>query len=328
MSCRAMLLSAGGLLATSMALSPMLAAPGLKNEAKPEANTSVEAIRKALDATNNFEFKDQNLSAILNTISEQYKIQIVLDKATLNMMGIMPEEMNVELSMKNTKLRSALRALVGQYNLTFAIFEGQLLITTEENLVQRQFKQRIDVNYDNVPLQTATKDLTSKYGVSIVFDPKTIKAKTSLNPVSLQVDDVALEAAVRMMADMADLKPVRMGNVIYITSEAKADKLKDGDTLVPPLRNPFQPGMPGFVPGAFGGNLGFAGGGPNVVVPGVVPPAVGGVEAIPPKESKDAPAKEDTPAKEAPAKDTPAKKAPAREQAATSTASPETPKAK
>ena len=171
MSCRVMLFSAGGILAVAMALSPVLAAPGLKTDGKPEANASAsEAIRKALDTPNNFEFKEQNLSAIIATISEQYKIQIVLDRATVSMMGIAPEEMNVDLNMKNTKLRTALRALVGQYNLTFAITDGHLLITTEEMVIQRQFKQRIDVSYDNVPLQTAMKELSAKHGVSVVFE--------------------------------------------------------------------------------------------------------------------------------------------------------------
>lgn len=296
MSCRVMLCLAGGLLAVVMALSPVLAAPGLKTDGKPEAATASEVIRKALDTPNNFEFKEQNLSAILATISEQYKIQIVLDRATVGLMGMVLEEMNVDLNMKNTKLRTALRALVGQYNLTFAITDGHLLITTEEMVIQRQFKQRIDVSFDNVPLQTAMKELSAKHGVSVVIDPKTIKNKTAANPVSLQLDDVPFEAAVRLMCEMAELKPARMGNVIYITSEVRADKLKDSDNLMPAPRNPLPQGaFPGFQGAGFAGNLGFAGGAGGVVIP-----AQPGVDPLPAVQEAP-PAKDVPPAKDAPA---------------------------
>ena len=66
------------------------------------------------------------------------------------------------------------------------------------------------------------------------------------------------------MCEMAELKPARMGNVIFVTTEARADRLKDGDSLVPapPPMNPA-------IPGAFGGLGGLA-------VPGVAvaPPVV------------------------------------------------------
>ena len=148
------------------------------------------------------------------------------------------------------------------------ISDGHLVITTEEAAVHRQLKQRIEVNYDNVPLQTAVKELSSKHGVSVVFDPKTVKTKTAQNLVTLQVDDVPFEAAIRLMCEMADLKPARMGNVIYITSEARADKLKDSDTLVPAPKM-INPNMP-FVPGGFGGFAGNIGG---VAMPAQLIPA-------------------------------------------------------
>ena len=46
------------------------------------------------------------------------------------------------------------------------------------------------------------------------------------------LDEVPLETAVRLMAELANLKPVRLGNVLFVTSEDRADKLK-ADTEVP-----------------------------------------------------------------------------------------------
>ena len=106
--------------------------------------------------------------------------------------------MNIELKMKEGKLRNALKSMVGQYNLTYAIVGESLLITTEEMAVYRQLKQRITVDFDSVPLSKALKELSTKYGVSVVIDPRTVKSKASENPVTLQVDDVPFEAAVRL----------------------------------------------------------------------------------------------------------------------------------
>ena len=269
------------------------AAPGSKGSAKADP-TAAEAIRKALDTSGNFDFSGVNLPGVLNTIAEQYKINIVLDRTVLQQMGFEPESMVVELKMKEGKLRNALRAMAGQYNLTFAIVGDALVITTEELAVYRQLKQRISVDYDAVPLNKAIKELSTRYGVNVVIDPRTARTKSADNPVTLQVDDVPFEAAVRLLCEMADLKPARMGNVIFVTTEARADKLRDGDSLVP------TPGVP--MPGVPGGVLGFAGGiggglgGAIVPPPAVVtPPAV----VVPDKADKADP----PPAKDPPKKD-------------------------
>ncbi|HJZ93842.1 MAG TPA: hypothetical protein VKE40_23415, partial [Gemmataceae bacterium] len=238
------------------------AAPAAKGDSKAEKGNAAEAIRKALDSTQTFEFTGVTLPNVLNTLSEHYKINIVLDRAALQQMGFEAETLQVELKKLDGKLRQALRSIVGQYNLTFAIVGDSLLITTEEVAVYRQLKQRITVDYDSVPLQKAVKELAGKYGVNVVIDPRAVKTKAADNPVTLQVDDVPFEAAVRLMCEMADLKPARMGNVIFITTEARADKLKDSDSLVPTpgLPNPtLFPGIPGVVPGGIGG-LGGVGG--------------------------------------------------------------------
>lgn len=261
-----------------------MAAPGPKTEAKPDANAA-ETIRKALERTGKFEFSDVNLGGVLKTLSEEYKINIVLDRGVVQQMGFEPEIMNVDLKMKDGKLRNALRAIVGQYNLTYAIVGDSLLVTTEEMAVYRQLKQRINVDYDAVPFNKAIKELATKYSVSVVVDPKVQKSKTAENPVTLTVDDVPFEAAVRLMCEMADLKPARMGNVIYVTTEARADRLKDGDNLVPTPRI----GQPGLNEVPIGGV-----GGGAIPPPAIVnPPPV----AIPDKVEKKDVDKKDEPAK-------------------------------
>jgi hypothetical protein len=262
------LLAAVALLA---AAGPLAAAPGPKGADKADP-VAAEAIRKALDRTGNFDFTGAELTNVLHNIAEEYKISIVLDRVVVQHMGFEIGSMAIELKMKEGKLRHALRAMLGEYNLTFATVGDALVITTEEVAVYRQLKQRISVDYEAVPLGKALKDLSTRYGVNVVIDPRTAKTKAADNPVTLQVDDVPFEAAVRLMCEMADLKPARMANVIFVTTEARADKLRDGDSLVP------TPGLP--VPGVPGLGIGGLGG----IVPGPV------VIPTPPKAP---PAKED-----------------------------------
>src|SRR5262249_14325350 len=124
-----------------------------------------------------------------------------------------------------------------------------VLVSTEENIIYRQLKHRVSVDVDGTPLNKALRELSQAHGVNVVVDPRTLKTKLAEAPVTLQVDDVPFETAVRLMAGIAGLRPVRMGNVLFVTSEERAEKLKDSDTLVP--------------------NPGLAAGGPGVLVPGL-----------------------------------------------------------
>jgi hypothetical protein len=210
-----------------------------------------------------------NLQAALFQLGEDHGINLVLDKAVIQQMGFEPNDLVVEVKLKDVKLRNGLRTMLSQYNLTIAIVGDTVLVTTEEQAIYKQLKHRISVDYDNVPLNKAVKELARTYAINVVIDPRTMKNKTAEAPVTLNVDDVPFEAVVRLMCEMAGLKPARMGNVIFITTEDRADKLKDSDSLVP---NPGLPAGPG-IPGGPGGPL---------VPGGLIPPGgIGGAVPAP-----------------------------------------------
>ena len=50
------------------------------------------------------------------------------------------------------------------------------------------------------------------------------KAKAA---VSAALKNVPVDTAVRVLADMAELKPVRMGNLLYVTSRDNAKRLEE-----------------------------------------------------------------------------------------------------
>ena len=171
--------------------------------------------------------------------------------------------MTVETKQTGVKFRSGLRTILTPYNLTFVILGDGVLVTTEEQAIYRQFKQRVSLDLSDAPAGTALAEFARDHAVNLVIDPRA--KKEGGERITIQLDDVPFETAVRLMADMAGLKPVRMGNVLYVTTEARAEKLKDSDGLVP---------TPGLMPGLIApGNGGFMPGvAPALPVPGVAPP--------------------------------------------------------
>jgi len=250
----------------ALVLTQAQGAPTPKIEPKPKEMPQAEYIRRLLDSKVNLEFSGTNLTAAVAQLSEDYRVNFVLDKAAVTAMGFDPNDLPVESKLKDVKLRTGLRTMMGQYGLSFAVVGDSILITTEEMGVYRQLNQRVNVDCTEVPLNKALKELALNSGVNIVIDPKSIKNKAGEAAVSLTVDDAPLEAVVRLMCDMANLKPVRMGNIIYVTAEDRADKLKDANGLMSnPMTNPS-------ITNGLQFNAGV-GGGLGVIVPGALPAA-------------------------------------------------------
>jgi hypothetical protein len=80
-------------------------------------------------------------------------------------------------------------------------------------------------SFEETPLSAALKELARDAEVSIVVDPRV--AEEAKTKVTADLIGVPTEAAVRVLADMAGLKLVRLENVYYVTSEKNARVLQD-----------------------------------------------------------------------------------------------------
>jgi type II secretory pathway component HofQ len=102
----------------------------------------------------------------------------------------------------------------------------------------KQMKQRVSVDLDHEQMGKALARLAKETATNLVVDPRVLK--DAQTPVTLPLDDVPLETAVRLIAEMAGLKPVRVGNVLFVTTKANANEMKaDADLVTPPApRNP------------------------------------------------------------------------------------------
>ena len=210
----------------------VLAAPASPSNDAKKTEGPAEKIRKALDQTIDLDMTDQSLNQAITQLREQTKLNIVLDRMTvINLMGMDPEQSPVTLKLQGVKVRSALRTMLSQYNLGFAIVGETVVVTTEDMAMHRQMKQRVNVELDNVKLDAALKQLSKETATNLTVDPRV--AKDAQTAITLQLEDVPLETAVRLMAEMADLKPVRVGNVLFVTSKTNATEMRSDPDLAP-----------------------------------------------------------------------------------------------
>jgi hypothetical protein len=101
----------------------------------------------------------------------------------------------------------------------------------------RQMQQRVTIDLDKADFATALKQLARDTGTNLILDSRL--GKEANHPVTFQAEDVPLETAVRLMAEMVGLKPVRVGNVLFVANEANGTKLRNDPDL-----HPNKPGVP------------------------------------------------------------------------------------
>jgi hypothetical protein len=266
-SFRRHLLTAGVLLALTPAL--LTAAPTIPEKAK--AASPAEKVRTALDQVISVDVSEQPLDLALKQLHEQTKLNFVLDRFTLQQMGLVPEQMPVNVKLKDVKVKSALRSILTPFNLSYAIIGDTVLVSTDEMAMYRQMRQRVNLDCEKEELATVLKKLARETATNLMVDTRA--AKEAKMEVTLQMEDVPLETAVRLMAEMAGLKPVRVGNVLFVTTKANANEMRADPDLA-------QPGGPRGVPQEIlnqQGGLQFQPG----AVPAPVAPPMPGIGTVP-----------------------------------------------
>jgi hypothetical protein len=251
------------------AAAPASAAP--TPPAPGKAGDPMAAARKALDEVADYAYQARTLNDVIADVKERSKVAVLLDPVVYQF-GLDPHQPVVNVTLKQAKLRDALKAVLAPFNLRFGVIREGLFVSTEDGVTARQLRQRVTLDCDGTPLAAATKQLAADTGANLVLDPRL--AEKANRPVTLKLDDVPLETAVRLLAEVADLRAVRMSNVLFVTTPDRAEKLRpDADGPVP--SSPVNPVFP-FVnppPGGPGGPvplppvIGLGGGVPAPAVP-------------------------------------------------------------
>jgi type II secretory pathway component HofQ len=217
----------------------LLAAPA--SEKPPE--TPADKIRKTLDQPLSVNFKEQTLRSVLNELSDKTKVKLVLDPGIFGNANVDDVEIDLHITAKaqDTPLRSVLRTMLAPRGLGFVVLKDTITVTLEERVTYLQLRQTVSLDLEEVPLATALKRLARDTHTNLVLDPRVAKEAKG-TPVSLQVEDVPLETAVRLVAEVAGLKAARVGTVVFVTTEARADKIRAEPDLLPGPDGQHSPG--------------------------------------------------------------------------------------
>lgn len=259
---------------------PIQAAPIEEKPVEKGELTAPEKLRKELDRAITIEISEQSLSMAINQLKDQTRVNLVVDRTMLNQMGLDPDSIPVSVNLKDARLQTVLRTILRPQNLSFAIIGDTVLISTDDMCMHRQMKQRIRVDLEGTELSTALKRLARETGTNVLFDPKVVKEAAT--PLTMQLEDVPYETAVKLMTEMAGLKAVRVGNVLFICSKQQANEMRQDPDFAPNPNGPVPPGID-FPPGGFNPpGIGMGGIQRGFVVPNVVPGVAGpGGEVVP-----------------------------------------------
>ena len=94
------------------------------------------------------------------------------------------------------------------------------------------------------PFLDAVRELAGQTGASIVIDGRA--SEQAKKPVTAALYQAPLRSALRVLADMVELKVVAVDNILYVTTPENADKLAKEEaaakppaeaTPAPPKRN-------------------------------------------------------------------------------------------
>ena len=127
------------------------------------------------------------------------------------------------------KARTALRTLLDPYNLTFVAVGDEVIVATEDGAAALRMGQRVSVHLDKVEFAAALKQIARETGVNLALDPRAEKEASA--KVSLQVEDVPLRTAVQLLSEMAGLKPVRVGDLLFVTTKKTAAEMRGDPDL-------------------------------------------------------------------------------------------------
>jgi len=109
---------------------------------------------------------------------------------------------------------------------TFLIRNGMVVVTTAKDAsVKRLLQRKVMAEFANTPFSLAIEELSAQTGASIVLDNRLGDKLKAPVTASLR-NDVTLEATLRMLADMTDLKVVFLPSGIYVSHPFNAHNME------------------------------------------------------------------------------------------------------
>jgi hypothetical protein len=204
-----------------------------------------DELADALNRTVKFQgFEDPKTTLVeaLDQLSKRYDLSFDVNEAAFKS-EMLPDvlkteivqqspipEMNATLGMVLKKVLARVPAPSGA---TYVIRRDHIEITTGEALRKEIWGENyhgpmlplVRSNFEKLPLRDALRELAHQAEHNIVLD-SAVAEEVAKTPVTAKLRNAPLDTAVRLLADMADLRTVQAANVLYVTTPDKADALR------------------------------------------------------------------------------------------------------
>jgi hypothetical protein len=140
-------------------------------------------------------------------------------------------------AVRDIRLGTVLRMFLRQVQATYAVREDHLEIvplplvpTGPEGMLQvdRSVLPQVYAIFEKRPLDEALRELSDTAEITVVLNTAQAGERARA-PVTATFKNVGVDTAVRLLADLADLKMVRLDNVLYVTT-------REGAALVEPAK--------------------------------------------------------------------------------------------
>jgi hypothetical protein len=179
------------------------------------------------------------LTEALDFLTDRYGVSLEINEAAFKEAGLdAPLEQTLDKpvpKMNNARLETVLRRLLARISpdATYLIRADSIEITTRQAQkvevwgadYDGPFLPLVHANFDRKPLGEALQELSNRTGFNIVVDARvSTKAEAA---VTAKLTNTPLDTAVRILADMADLKPFLTDNLLYVTTKENATKLEE-----------------------------------------------------------------------------------------------------
>lgn len=129
-----------------------------------------------------------------------------------------------------TILQTILARLPAKLTVLYIIRNDHIDITTETAVraelgipANRPMLPLVWETLTNTPINVAFQRLAHQSGYNVVVDPRI--ANTTQTPATLELNNVPVDTAVRLLANIAGQSVVRLDNVLFVTTADNAEKL-------------------------------------------------------------------------------------------------------
>jgi hypothetical protein len=217
--------------------------PGLRADDQPVLRRA-EELRDQLQMPVKFAgFEDPKTTLVeaLDNLAKRYDLSFSINerafaKKGLNEVGKFEIASPNPIPEMNAKMGNVLNKVLsrlGDGGAVYVLRADHIEITTRDAVVEEFYPDLpkgaplpplVCGSFEKRPLEDALRDLARWTGGNVVLDNRI--AKDARTPVTAEFNNVPLDTAVRLLADMCGVKSVQIGNVLYVTARDNARVLQ------------------------------------------------------------------------------------------------------